>query len=121
MTETKHDLASTLRYYGANVRDGYGWMPVKCPVHDDATASAAVNIREQLFDCFVCDIYGDVYTLIMEKEGIGFKDAITRAETITNGNRSSVSRSNRRKDSLLPPVKGNNQRRGRFISSRYSF
>lgn len=121
MTEGKHDLASALRYYGATVKDGYGWMPLKCPFHNDATASAAVNLREQVFDCFVCDIYGDVYTIVMKQEGMEFKDAITRAEEITNGNRSQVSLQYRRKDSLLPPVKGNNQRRGRYVPTRNSF
>ena len=121
MSDNKHDLATALKHYGAKVRDGYGWIAVKCPFHNDATASAAVNLREQVFDCFVCDIYGDVYTIIMHQEGIGYKDAVTRAEEITNGNRSSVSRSNRRKDSLLPPIKGNNKRRGRYVPARNSF
>lgn len=121
MNEEKHDLGQVLSYYGAKVRDGYGWIPIKCPVHSDATASAAVNTKEQLFDCFVCDIYGDVYTLIMQKEGLGFKDAINRAETITNGSRTKVSSGARRRNSLLPQVKGNNKRGGRFIPSRHSF
>ena len=121
MTNNKHDLATALRYYGATVREGWGWIPVKCPFHNDAMASAAVNLREQVFDCFVCDIYGDVYTIVMHQEGIGYKDAVTRAEEITNGHRSQVSFQYRRKDSLLPPVKGNHQRRGRFVPTRDSF
>lgn len=121
MSDNKHDLATTLKHYGASVKQGYGWMPVKCPFHNDAMASAAVNLSKQVFDCFVCDIYGDVYTVIMHQEGIGYKDAVIRAEEITNGHRSQVSRSHRRKDSLLPPVKGDNQRRGRFVPTRNSF
>jgi DNA primase len=120
MNDNKHDLSAALSYYGARVPDRTGWVSIKCPFHNDAQASAAVNLRDQVFDCFVCDIYGDVYTIIMHQEGIKFKDAIARAETITNGNRSKVSQPYRRKDSLLPPVKGNNKRGGRFIPSRYS-
>ena len=116
----KHDLENVVIYYGGKIRNGSSWVPLKCVVHDDATASATINLREQIYSCFVCDIYGDVYELIMKKEGVNFKDAISRAETITNGNRSKISRNHRRRDSLLPQVKGNKQRSGRYIPVRYS-
>jgi len=116
----KHDLETVVKYYGGRVGTSTRWQATKCVIHPDAHASATVNIREQLYSCFVCDLYGDVYELIKKKEGIEFKDAVARAESITNGNRSTVLRSTKRRDSLLPQIKGNKQRGGRYIPARYS-
>ena len=118
--QDKHDLENVVIHYGGKIRNGSRWVPLKCVIHDDATASATINLREQIYSCFVCDIYGDVYELIMKKEGVGFKDAVNRAETITNGNRSKILRNTKRRDSLLPQVKGNHKRGGRYIPARYS-
>jgi DNA primase len=117
----KHDLVSVLNYYGCNARDNRSWSSVKCVLHNDKHASASVSPDKEMFFCFVCDFEGDVYKVIMAKEGITRRqDAISRAEIITNGNRRKVSQEFKRRDSLLPQIKRDKQRNRRYIPTRYS-
>lgn len=56
---------STVRGYGA-------WGNTRCPFHEDRTPSARVNEDEGIFHCFVCEISGDAYDLVMKAEGVDF-------------------------------------------------
>ena len=77
-------MAMVLESYGATVSERTGWTKICCPLHDDKHASAGFNADEQVFTCFTCDIAGDVYTLIMKKEGVGFRDAVKIGENFTD-------------------------------------
>jgi DNA primase len=96
----KHSIAPVLEHYGAKqLRECWGWQKMRCPVHDDSTASASVNVEENVFVCHACGVKGDTYTIIMEKEGVGFREALSIAETITgevSGNIQKVNSSGRR-------------------------
>lgn len=118
---SKHDLAAVLKHYGTNCPEKRQWSAIKCVIHDDTHASAAVSPDREMFFCHACDFAGDVYELIMRKEGVGFKDAVSRAETITNGSRRELSHQYKRTDSLLPEVKRHNKKSGRFIPTRNSY
>lgn len=118
--QNKHDLKSVVLHYGGKVGQSHGWRSMKCIIHDDKMNSASINVADQKYYCFVCDFSGDVYDIIMRKEGGTLKDAIARAEGITNGVRGPVSSSNRRKDSLIPRIKRNKQESRRYIPTRYS-
>lgn len=77
-------IAKVLMLYGAvKVPSGRGWRSMKCPFHSDRHASATVNTEVNAFSCFACSIKGDLYKIIMEQEGIGFREAKSRAEEIT--------------------------------------
>ena len=71
----KPDLATVLEHYGINVQDKHGWTPCKCVIHDDGHASAAYNLDNQAYNCLVCQVLGDVYTLVQAKEGLDFTNA----------------------------------------------
>lgn len=45
------------------------WVYVKCPFHDDSTASAEFNILKGLFYCFVCDMSLSAEKLSVETGG----------------------------------------------------
>ena len=76
-------IAKVLMLYGAvKVPSGRGWRSMKCPFHSDRHASATVNTEVNAFSCFACSIKGDLYKIIMEQEGIGFREAKSRAEEI---------------------------------------
>ena len=112
----KPDLATVLEYYGINVLDRHGWQSCKCVIHDDAHSSAAYNLDTQGYNCLVCNVLGDVYTLVKEKEGIeDFRDVVTRAEAITNGNRAKVSQRHKSGNGLLPARAGNNKGSRRYV------
>ena len=86
MGRVKPPIAPVLEHYGAHfVPNRRGWASMKCPFHDDRTASAAVNTNEdvQAFTCFACQAKGDAYGLVMWKEGCDFQTARRTVEEIT--------------------------------------
>lgn len=120
MTE-KHSIQPVLEHYGVtNLRQTWGWQKIKCPVHDDATASASVSIEDNAFACHACGVKGDVYKIIMEREGVGFSEAITFAQSIAGdpsahaGRLSEPSRLGRRTTTSRKYVPPSISRRGRM-------
>lgn len=51
-------------YGGTLLTHREGRNKAKCPLHDDANASASVNILEQKWTCFAGCGYGDIYELV---------------------------------------------------------
>jgi hypothetical protein len=80
----KHSIAAYLEYVGAAVpARGSGWRKIKCPFHPDKHASAGINFDENRFKCHGCGVGGDVYDLIMQREGGNYREAVKFAETIS--------------------------------------
>lgn len=78
---SKIDIAAVLQYYGAGtVPVSHRWASIRCPLHDDSTASASVNTEEGKFRCFACQVRGDGLDVIMHAENIGFVEAKKFAE-----------------------------------------
>ena len=116
MTE-KPSIEEYLHYIGADAPAiGSGWRKMKCPFHIDSHASAAVNYDKAAFVCHGCGVKGDVYSLIMYKEGGDFSEALKfAASVLTTGNteiRGKDRTSNR--VSIKPSSLG---RRGQHLSS----
>jgi DNA primase len=99
------DIVKVLEFYGAEgVPEGVN-RPLRCPFHDDRTASASVDTEAGLFNCHGCGIGGDAIKLIQIQEGVSFEDAKRRAEKITGESYDNVSASTvdvRGGSSLLP-------------------
>ncbi len=53
----------------------------RCPFHDERTPSFGVNPIEKVYYCFGCQASGDVFTFVMETEGLDFAAAL---ETLAN-------------------------------------
>ncbi len=47
-----------------------------CPFHDDHHASLCVTQSKQIFTCFSCGKTGNVFSFVMEKEGMSYPEAI---------------------------------------------
>lgn len=47
-----------------------------CPFHQERTPSFMVNEDKQIFHCFGCHKGGDVFSFVMEIEGLDFKEAL---------------------------------------------
>ena len=48
----------------------------RCPFHDERTPSFGVNPVEKVYYCFGCQASGDVFTFVMETEGLDFPGAL---------------------------------------------
>ena len=114
---SKPDLAIVLEHYGLNVVDKHGWVPCKCVIHDDSHASAAYNLDNQAYNCLVCQVIGDVYTLVQAKEGISFNDAKRKAAQITHGRSRKVLQLNNSTGSLLPRGTRDKRASRRYVPS----
>lgn len=114
---SKHSIVKVLEHYGFTIPSSRGgWQSVRCLFHNDHVKSARVNIEGGGFRCFACDMAGDVYSIIMKREGVNYGEALKIAEGITgesNGELrkkprrgspiSTESRYNRRNGSYIPP------------------
>lgn len=84
MNDDNPNITAILEHYGATVPTRNGWAKMKCPFHNDSHASAAVNLEQNIFKCHGCQYKGSGYNIIMQKEGISFREAISIAEGILN-------------------------------------
>ena len=115
--DEKHNIADYLRYIGATVPpEGNGWRKIKCPFHEDGHASAGINFDEGRFKCHGCGVSGDVYDLIIEKEGGTYREAIKFAQAISLAGSEPVRKSNTFSQ-RLPSNTESLGRRGSTISS----
>ena len=112
----KPSIEEYLNYIGAAVPSmGSGWRKMKCPFHNDSHASAAVNYDKNAFICHGCGVKGDVYSLIMYKEGGDYREALKfAASVLTTGNTEIREQDRTRKGlSIKPSSLG---RRGKHVS-----
>ena len=49
-----------------------------CPFHGEKTPSFHVDDRKGRYHCFGCKVSGDIFTFLVEKEGMGFPEAVER-------------------------------------------
>lgn len=55
-----------------------------CPFHDERTPSFSVTDEKQIFHCFSCGRGGNLYSFLMEIEGISFVEAVRKAAEMSD-------------------------------------
>ena len=114
----KHSIAAYLEHIGASLPAvGSGWRKMRCPFHPDKHASAGVNFTEERFKCHGCGVGGDVYDLIMHKEGGNYREAVKYAETISPTGSDRI-RQTHKSSSGLSSNSGSIGRRSKDVSFR---
>jgi hypothetical protein len=68
------EISNELSYYLELHPRGKNWT-ARCPFHEEQTRSFTVFTDTQHFHCFGCDKQGDVFTFLMEREGMSFRQA----------------------------------------------
>ena len=112
----KPSIEEYLNYIGAEIpARGSGWRKMKCCFHIDSHASAAVNYDKNAFVCHGCGVKGDVYSLIMYKEGGDFREAVNFAASVLTTGNAEIRGQDRtsKRVSIKPSTLG---RRGKHIS-----
>jgi DNA primase len=118
LQNSKHDLAKVLEHYGFDIPQGKrGWITVRCAFHGDRVKSARLNTENGGFRCFGCDMAGDVYSIIMKKEGVSFNEAKQIAERIT-GESNGELRSKHSGDTSISGESRYQRNHGSYISPR---
>lgn len=69
------DIVDLVGSYLALRRQGRNFVGL-CPWHDDSRPSLQVNPERQSFKCWVCNVGGDVFSFLMQVEGIDFRAAM---------------------------------------------
>lgn len=116
----KHNIEDYLQYIGASLpMRGSGWRKMRCPFHDDKHASAAINYDENKFKCHGCTVSGDIYNLIVHKEGGTYREAIKFAESISSASNGAI-RKTYSSSRGIPTQSSHIGRRGEKVSSRSS-
>jgi DNA primase len=92
-------IEAIIAFYGGEIRQGKS-ASVKCCIHDDSRRSAVMNTYDNLYYCHTCGKGGTGVQVVMEKEGLDFKDALKRATEIAASGgyevRTKFGRSNRK-------------------------
>ncbi|MCK5826033.1 MAG: DNA primase [Desulfuromusa sp.] len=71
------DIVELISQYVSLKRSGVNHMGL-CPFHSEKSPSFSVNSSRQFFHCFGCGVGGDVFSFLMQTEGLTFPDAVRR-------------------------------------------
>lgn len=69
------DIVELVGSYLPLSRQGARYV-ARCPWHDDSRPSLQVNPDRQSWKCWVCNIGGDIFSYLMQQEGIEFREAL---------------------------------------------
>ncbi|MEO8494950.1 MAG: DNA primase [Planctomycetota bacterium] len=69
------DIVDLVGTYMPLRRQGANFVGL-CPWHDDSKPSLQVNQARQSWKCWVCNDGGDIFSFVMRKEGIDFREAL---------------------------------------------
>ena len=80
--KSRADIRKIVEGYVPLKKRGANWMAC-CPFHQEKTPSFSVNPAKGFFKCFGCGKGGNVFTFLMEIEGLNFPEAVRRVAEIS--------------------------------------
>jgi DNA primase len=69
------NIVDVIGAYSEVRRQGRNFV-TRCPFHDDRRPSMQINAERQSWKCWVCDVGGDVFSFVMQREGMSFPEAL---------------------------------------------
>lgn len=69
------DIVQVVSEYVLLTRKGHNYFGL-CPFHGEKTPSFSVSPDKQIFYCFGCGVGGNVFSFLMQKEGMEFPEAV---------------------------------------------
>ncbi|WP_109690381.1 DNA primase [Tumebacillus permanentifrigoris] len=72
------DIVDVIGEYVGLKKSGRGSYAGLCPFHNEKSPSFHVTQDKQLYHCFGCSASGNLFTFLIEKEGITFQEAVER-------------------------------------------
>jgi DNA primase len=73
--KAKLDIVEVIRDYIAVKQAGTNFKAV-CPFHNEKSPSLVISPAKQIWHCFGCGKGGDIFSFVMEKEGLDFPEAL---------------------------------------------
>lgn len=73
--QNAHDIVDVIGEYVQLNKQGQNYFGL-CPFHGEKTPSFSVTKEKQIFYCFGCKKGGNVFTFLMEHEGLSFYEAV---------------------------------------------
>jgi DNA primase len=77
-------LAAVFSHYNLGSMP-HGERSMRCPVHDDAHASASVNGGKGVWHCHACGNSGNAMHIVMNRESLDYKQALQFVENLVGG------------------------------------
>ncbi|MBT2698028.1 DNA primase [Bacillus sp. ISL-40] len=77
------DIVEVISDYVQLKKQGRNYFGL-CPFHGESTPSFSVSIDKQIFHCFGCGAGGNVFSFLMELEGISFQEAAIKLASKVN-------------------------------------
>ncbi|SPN75020.1 DNA primase [Brochothrix thermosphacta] len=72
--QQENDIVDVVSDYVQLKKQGRNYSGL-CPFHNEKTPSLSVSPEKQIFHCFGCGKGGNMFTFLMESEGISFQEA----------------------------------------------